>query len=471
MLNEQLPRDQGWVPGVVAAAPAGAAPPARRRLRPGAVLLGLAVATLLGLVAVAAVAAGRLVPALVGLHLPRVAAVAVFLATYLVIAVGKLPGFRLDRAGAALLGASLMVGAGALPLDEAYRAIDLDTLALLLGMMIVVANLRLAGFFRLVTAQAVTRAGHPLVLLAAVTLTSGVLSAFLVNDAVCLVLAPLVLDLVGRLERDPVPYLLAVAMASNVGSTATITGNPQNIMIGSFSGIPYGSFAGALAPVAAIGLLLTVLLIALAYRAEFWTRDRLKAEAERARVHVPLVTKASLVTLAMMALFFAGQPPAKVAVVAGALLLLTRTVKPEKVYREIDWPLLLMFAGLFVVVAGFERAVLSPDVVAAVGGLHLERVPALSLVTAILSNLVSNVPAVLVLKPFVAGLADPRRAWLVVAMASTLAGNLTVLGSVANLIVVQRARNRGVEIGFWTYLKVGAPLTVLTILVGVWWLS
>jgi Na+/H+ antiporter NhaD/arsenite permease-like protein len=172
----------------------------------------------------------------------------------------------------------------------------------------------------------------------------------------------------------------------------------------------------------------------------------------------------------MMALFFAGQPPAKVAVVAGALLLLTRTVKPEKVYREIDWPLLLMFAGLFVV-AGFERAVLSPDAVAAVGDLHLERVPALSVVTAVLSNLVSNVPAVLVLKPFVANLPDPRRAWLVVAMASTLAGNLTVLGSVANLIIVQRARNRGVEIGFWTYLKVGAPLTVLTILVGVWWLS
>jgi Na+/H+ antiporter NhaD/arsenite permease-like protein len=260
-------------------------------------------------------------------------------------------------------------------------------------------------------------------------------------------------------------------MASNVGSTATITGNPQNMMIGSFSQIPYRVFAAELAPVAAIGLLLTVALIALAHPREFWTRERLEGAPERARVHRPLAAKAALACLAMMAAFFWGQPPAKVAIVIGALLLLTRIVKPEKVYREIDWPLLLMFAGLFVVVAGFEKAVLSEEVMAAVGGLHLERVPALSLVTATLSNLVSNVPAVLVLKPFVAGLPEPERAWLTIAMASTLAGNFTLLGSVANLIVVQRARRHGVTIGFWDYFKVGAPLTAATLLVGIWWLA
>lgn len=400
-------------------------------------------------------------------------AVAIFIATYLVLAFGRLPGLRLDRAGAALLGASLMVACGALAPEAAYRAIDLDTITLLIGVMIVVANLRLSGFFRLVITWAARRAGHPLTLLLAVTSSSGLFSAFLVNDTVCIVLTPLVLDLTRRLRRDPLPYLLAVAMAANIGSTATITGNPQNMLVGTFSAIPYARFTYALAPVAALGLLLTVIMIAVVYRREFLTRQRLLPHEDwrPARVHRPLAQKTVLVAALMVAAFFAGQPPATVAIVAGAVLLLTRMVKPEKVYREIDWPLILMFAGLFIVVAGFERAVLTPEVVAAVGRLHLDSVPLLSLVTAALSNLVSNVPAVLVLEPFIRPLADPERAWLTVAMASTLAGNLTLVGSVANLIVVQRARAQGITIGFWAHARVGVPLTILTILAGIWWLG
>jgi Na+/H+ antiporter NhaD/arsenite permease-like protein len=400
-----------------------------------------------------------------------IAAALIFVATYIVMAVGELPGFYLDRAGAALLGASLMVATGLLSLDDAYRAIDVDTIALLLGMMIVVANMRLSGFFRLVNNWVVTRAGHPLALLAAVTLVSGFFSAFLVNDAICLALTPLVLDFVTRLRRNPVPYLLAVAMASNVGSTATITGNPQNIMIGSFSQIPYTTFSGALWPVAAVGLVLVIILIALFFPAEFWTRERLQGEAQWARVHQPLLIKSLLVVLVMIAAYFAGQMPAKVALIAGAVLLITRRVKSEKVYQLIDWPLLVMFMGLFVVVGGFEKAVLTPEAVSAVGSLHLDQLPVLSLVTAALSNVVSNVPAVLVLKPFVNGLPDPQQAWLTIAMSSTLAGNLTLVGSVANLIVAQIARTRGVTIGFWDYAKVGAPLTGLTIFIGVVWLQ
>ncbi len=403
-------------------------------------------------------------------HPSRAAAMVIFAATYVVIAIGKLPGFYLDRAGAALLGASLMVGLGVLPLDAALRAIDFDTIALLLGMMIVVGNLRLAGFFRLVANWLVARARHPLLLLAAVVLTSGFFSAFLVNDTICLALTPLVLDLVVRVRRNPVPYLLAVAMASNVGSAATITGNPQNIMIGSFSHIPYGAFAAALSPVAAVGLVMTFALIALFHPSEFWTRERLRGAPAPAHAYRPLAIKAAVVTLAMMAGFFAGLGPAKLALVAGSVLLVTRAVRSEKIYREIDWPLLLMFAGLFIVVSGFEKALLSPQIIAAIGRQHLDHMPVLAAVTAVLSNLVSNVPAVLVLKPFVIALPDPRRAWLVAAMAATLAGNLTILGSVANLIVVQRAARRGVAIGFWQYFRVGAPLTVLTILVGLWWL-
>ena len=402
---------------------------------------------------------------------PEAAAIAIFAITYLVVAIGRLPGFRLDRAGAALVGASLMVAVGALPLEEAPKAIDFDTIILLLGVMIVVANLRLSGFFRLVNGWVVTRAQYPIVLLASIVLVSGIFSAFLVNDTVCLVLTPLVLDLVTHLRRNPVPYLLAIAMASNIGSAATITGNPQNMIIGSLSHISYGTFTAALSPIAGIGLVLTLGLIALVYRSEFWTRQRLGGEAGPAHADWPIIAKSVAVSLAMVAGFFAGIPPAEVAIVAGAVLLLTRRVKSEKVYAEIDWTLLLMFAGLFIVVAGLEHSVLSPEVIGAVGHLHLDRIPVLSGITAILSNIVSNVPSVLVLKPFIAQLQSQQQAWLTVAMASTLAGNFTLVGSVANLIVVQRARAQNVEIGFWEYFKVGAPLTVLTIGIGVLWLE
>jgi Na+/H+ antiporter NhaD/arsenite permease-like protein len=444
--------------------------PHPRRSRRGRRFFGAVI--VVGLIAASALAALRepAITAALWADRLRIASVVVFAATYIVVALGKLPGFYLDRAGGALLGAALMVGLGVLPLDRALRAIDFATISLLLGIMIVVGNLRLSGFFRSVTNWVVTRTRHPLLLLAGVTLTSGFFSAFLVNDAICLALTPLVLDLVVRLRRDPVPYLLAVAMASNVGSVATITGNPQNILIGSFSAIPYAAFAAALAPVAAIGLVLTFALIALLHPAEFWGGGRLAGAPVRGRAHRPLAVKSVLVSLVMMAGFFAGQPPAKTALLAGAVLLVTRTVKSDKIYREIDWPLLLMFAGLFVVVASVEHALLSPALIAEIGRQHLDHMPVLAVVTAVLSNLVNNVPAVLVLKPFIAALPDPQRAWLVIAMAATLAGNLTILGSVANLIVVQRAAQRAVTIAFWQYFRVGAPLTVLMITVGLLWL-
>jgi Na+/H+ antiporter NhaD/arsenite permease-like protein len=432
----------------------------------------IAVAVAIGIGFVGLLFLGRTFSTLLPLNdLPRIAAILVFAATYLFLAIGKLPGFHLDRAGAALLGASLMVGCGVLSLEDAYSVIDFATIVLLLGMMIVVANLRLSGFFRLVSGWAITGARHPLMLLLVTVLVAGSLSAFLVNDTICLVMTPLVLEIVTKLKRNPVPYLLAIAMASNVGSAATITGNPQNMIIGSVSQIPYGTFVAALWPVSLVGLILTALVIALFHRDEFLTRQRLPAmKTGPARYHSPLMIESVLVTIAMVVLFFLGQPIAKVAILGGSLLLVTRRVKIEKVYREIDWPLLVMFIGLFVVVGGLEKAVLTPNVIEAVGHLHLDSPVLLSAVTAGFSNLMGNVPAVLLLKPFIATLHDPQRAWLTVAMASTLAGNLTLVGSVANLIVVQRARAHGVEIDFWAYFKVGAPLTVLTILFGILWL-
>jgi len=393
-------------------------------------------------------------------------AIIIFLAVYVVLAIGRLPGFRVDRPGACIIGASLMIAFGVLDFQQAYTAINYDTIILLFGMMIVVANLRLSGFFSVVAEWVIEHAHRPLVLLFAIVFVAGSFSAFFVNDTMCLVLTPLVLEITGQLRRNPVPYLLAVAMGSNIGSVATITGNPQNMMIGSFSGIPYRNFAAALSPVAAIGLILTGAVIAAIYHREFRFQEKVTLSRRRIRVNRVLLWKSLAVTAAMIVFFFAGWAVPKVALMAGAVLLVTRRVKPERVYREIDWPLLILFIGLFIVVAGVETTALPERLFGAAEAFHLERVPVLSAFAALLSNLVSNVPAVLVFKPFIAKMNDPQRAWLTLSMATTLAGNLTILGSVANLIVIQRARHE-VRIGFWEYAKVGAPLTVLTITVGV----
>ena len=398
------------------------------------------------------------------------AAIVIFGLTYLVLAIGRLPGFRVDRTGAAIIGASLMVGVNALSLQDAQQAINFDTIILLFGMMIVVANLQLSGFFSLVAERVVEHAHRPLLLLTAIVGVAGFFSAFFVNDTMCLVLTPLVLEIADATRRNPVPYLLAVAVASNIGSVATITGNPQNMMIGSFSGIPYRQFLTALAPVAVIGLALAVVVIFLSYRDEFTARARVDVAKREVHVDRRLMWKSLIASLAMIALFFAGWPVPKVAVVVGALLLITRRVNPEKIYRRIDWGLLVMFAGLFVVIAGIENTALEKDLAEFAGHIHLGNVFLLSAFSAVLSNVVSNVPAVLMFKPFAAHLGHPNQFWLTLAMSSTLAGNLTVLGSVANLIVLQQARRR-VQIGFWEYFRVGAPLAMLTIVVGAFWIQ
>jgi Na+/H+ antiporter NhaD/arsenite permease-like protein len=313
---------------------------------------------------------------------------------------------------------------------------------------------------------AIEYAHAPLALLAMVTQLTGILSAFLVNDAICLVMAPIVVQVTRAMKRDPLPYLVATATASNCGSVATITGNPQNMVIGALSGISYPAFSLALAPVAAFGLIAVIVVVRICYPQEFARKAELRPELLRGHMHQGQVLKASFVCVALAVAFFAGVPAAQAALFGGAFLLLTRQIKPARIYREIDGPLLILFAGLFVVVAGAEQALLTPERIAAVKALGLDDVWRLSGVTAILSNIVSNVPAVLALKPFIPTLHDPQRAWLVVAMSSTLAGNLTLLGSVANLIVAEQARSAGAPISFAAYLKVGLPLTIVTLAMG-----
>jgi len=396
----------------------------------------------------------------------RLIALVALAGTYLGLALGRLPFFRVDRTGVAIIGGAIVVVSGLLPWDRAVASVDAHTLVLLFGMMIVAAYLRLSGFFRLVTYAAVRRAHTPVGLLALIIVAAGVLSALFVNDVVCLVMAPIVLDLVRRLQLPPAPYLIALATAANVGSVATLTGNPQNMLVGSFSGISYRAFLLREAPVAVIGLALVFAVIWLAYRRRLPAALPTAPLDERGAVHHALMIKTVAAVSVMLVAFLAGVPIALVAIGGAAYCLLTRRVNPDKVYREIDWGLLVLFTGLFVVIGGVEAAGLAGEILGGAAAAGLYRPAVLTVVTAVLSNLVSNVPAVLLFKTVIPTFGEPARAWLLLAMASTLAGNLTILGSVANLIVVEQARGAGVQIGFLEYSRVGVPVTVLTLLVG-----
>jgi len=396
----------------------------------------------------------------------RLIALVAFAGTYLGLALGRLPFFRVDRTGVAIIGGAVVVVSGLLPWDRAVAAVDAHTLVLLFGMMIVAAYLRLSGFFRLVTYAAVRRAHTPVGLLALIIAAAGVLSALFVNDVVCLVMAPIVLDLVRRLRLPPVPYLIALATAANVGSVATLTGNPQNMLVGSFSGISYRAFLLREAPVGLIGLALVFGVIWLAYRRRLPPALPAEALEERGAVHPALMIKTMAAVSVMLVAFLAGVPIALVAIGGAAYCLLTRRVNPDKVYREIDWGLLVLFTGLFVVIGGLEASGLAGEILGWAGAVGLYRPVVLTVATAVLSNLVSNVPAVLLFKTVIPTFGEPTRAWLLLATASTLAGNLTILGSVANLIVVEQARGAGIQIGFLEYSKVGVPVTVATLLVG-----
>jgi Na+/H+ antiporter NhaD/arsenite permease-like protein len=393
-------------------------------------------------------------------------ALAIFAASYVALGLGRVPGLRVDRTGVAIIGAAAMVVGGGLRWEDAVRSVDAHTLVLLFGMMIVAAYLRLSGFFSLVTMWAIRRARSPRGLLAAIVVAAGVLSALFVNDVVCLVLAPLVLAITSRLQLPAVPYLIALATAANVGSVATLTGNPQNMLVGSFSSLTYRGFLVREAPIALLGLGAVFLVVLAVYRRQLPDAFATTASVARYPVHYPLMIKTLIAVGVMLVAFLAGVPIALVAIAGAAYSLLTRRVKPDKVYREVNWGLLVLFVGLFVLTGGLEQSGASEELGRWAARLGLHRPAVLTVTAAVVSNLVSNVPAVLLFKPLLAGFGEPDRAWLILAMASTLAGNLTLIGSVANLIVAEAAREARVEIGFLEYCRVGVPLTIVTLLIG-----
>jgi Na+/H+ antiporter NhaD/arsenite permease-like protein len=401
-----------------------------------------------------------------------IAALLIFLATYVLISIRRIPRLNLDRPSAAMIGGALMVALGIVPFGEAvHGAINWETILLLLGMMVVVAYLKLARFFELVSTWILIRAGTPKRLLALLVLTSGLLSALFVNDTICVLFTPIVLAAVLRAGLNPVPFLIALATSANIGSVMTLTGNPQNMLVGMFSGISYGTFFLFLLPVGAVGLLLDWAILRWLYRRDLegsFAVEGLALPAVDRPALLRVTGVAALITLGFLLPLERWVPGLEarhklplVAIAGAGLVILAGRARPAEAFAQVDWGLLVFFAGLFVVISGVHRTGILEALHGRAAPLFGPSGGGLTLFTVAMSNLVSNVPYVLVVQEWVSG----RYEWLLVAMASTFAGNLTVVGSVANMIVLELSRERA-RIGFVQYLRAGIPVTVATTAAG-----
>jgi len=408
--------------------------------------------------------------------------VLIFCVTYCGIAVGGVPRLTLDRTGIALLGAIAMVAAGVLPLPVALASIDAPTLLLLFGLMLVSAQLRLSGFYTR-AAEALERlTSRPRSFLLWLMLASGALSAVLVNDIVCLAFTPVLMAAVLRARLNPMPYLIGLACASNIGSAATLIGNPQNMLIGQVARLAFGPFIVwcavpvAASMAAAYGILLWIYRGRLAVERETPNAEASEALLVEPGADVPRahgtpwqIKKGLLVTAAVIALFFTPLPRETVALVAGGVLLCSRRMDARRLLGLIDWSLILLFCGLFVVIAGLETTGLPERFLAwlAHREVSLANPYVLTGVGAALSNVVSNVPAVMLLVRFLPN-ASPE-AWYALALASTFAGNLITIGSIANLIVIEQARASGLTLTFREHARAGIPVTLVSLaIVAVW---
>ncbi len=394
---------------------------------------------------------------------------AVFVLVYTAMVLGGIPGLAVDRTGAALLGAIALLAAGRMRPADAWAAVDVPTLALLFGLMVVSAQLRLGGFYGRVTRCVVGAPVGPPALLGGLVAVAGVLSAVLANDVVCLAMAPLLVEGCLRRGLQPVPFLAALACAANVGSAATLIGNPQNMLIGQRLGLGFGSYLAVAAVPAAFGLVLVWLLVLGLARGRLATAPRGIA-VEKVPFDPWQTTKGLLVLgLAVAAFLFAPWPREIVALAAGGVLLLSRRMASRAMLSLVDWHLLVLFVGLFIVHHAVEASGGMAEIAAglAAAGIDLTALPWLFTLTVLLSNLVSNVPAVMLLLPS----ATHHLAGPVLALASTLAGNLLLVGSIANLIVAEQAGRLGVTFGWREHARYGIPVTLTTLALAAAWLA
>jgi Na+/H+ antiporter NhaD/arsenite permease-like protein len=306
----------------------------------------------------------------------------------------------------------------------------------------------------------------------AVVLGSGLLSAFFVNDTVCLVFTPVLLAALLPLGARPVPYLIALAMGSNVGSALTIVGNPQNMLIGLWSGIGFAAFTWRMLPVVLGALGLTCALLLWLFRRELPAAFPARIAPPAAPLDRPLVLTALGIFAAAFGAWLYGASLPQVAVAAGAVMLAAARRDPKPALEKVEWDLLLFFGALFVVMRGLEQSgavarINAEGLQAMAGGARWAVAAGVSGVMLVLSNLISNVPAVMLWRNVVPALPDQALVWQAMAMSATFAGNLLLIGSMANLIVAERAEARGVQLGYWEYAKAGIPVTLVTLAWGI----
>lgn len=395
-------------------------------------------------------------------------ALIIFVLTYIGIIFTRLPKMNIDRPSAAFFGAVAMILTGVVSFEEAIHAIDFNTIVLLLGMMIVIATLQLDGFFSLIASKTISYARTRFRLLVIITFVTGIASAFLVNDAVVLLFTPVIIILCSSAGLNPIPYLIAEILASNAGSAMTITGNPQNMLIGINSGIGYSEFLLRLLPVSLLGMGVIVAVVRWLYAAEFADHRRLQFQSNGFEYNYSSMRWSVTVFAGVVAGFFLHHrlqlSIPLIALAGAALILIFGKIKPSRVIKQVDWVLLLFFASLFIVVHAVEKVgLLQPllennplkENAAGLGSVHL-----LSL---ILSQVVSNVPFTIVMLPLMKAVHSDIL-WLALASASTLAGNATIIGAMANLIVIESAEAQGVKISFMEFLKPGLIVTFITLL-------
>lgn len=392
----------------------------------------------------------------------------IFAFVYAGLMLGRIPRLNLDRTGIALIGAIALLVTGALDFDDAVRAVDLPTLALLFGLMVVSAQLRLGGFYARLTETLARASLAPARLLGLLVATVGALAAVFSNDVICLAVAPVLVDICARRRLDPVPFLLALACAANVGSAGTLIGNPQNMLIGQRLGLSFTGFLATAGPVAVLGLGATWAVILWQYRGRFASPD---ADAPRPApspgdVGPPFdgwqTAKGLVVVGALLVVFLVTPWPRDVAALAGAgVLLSSRKLHSREMLGLVDWQLLVLFVGLFMVNHAFQAAGFPDAAVGVLAGWGADPTEPgwLFVLTVALSNAVSNVPSVMLLLPLAAHpLAGP-----ILALASTLAGNLLLVGSIANVIVVDAAARRGIVIDWRRHARTGVPVTLSTL--------
>jgi len=398
-------------------------------------------------------------------------ALIIFLITYAGIIFTRLPGLNIDRPSAAFFGAVSMIVFGILSFEESISAIDFNTIALLLGMMMLIAVLEIDGFFLLISETTITLAKTPKQLLLLIIFVTGISSAFLVNDAVVLLFTPVVIAICKGTKRQPLPYLIAEIMASNSGSALTITGNPQNILIGIQSNFAFGQFMLYMFPIAFGSLLIIFFTIKFFFKNEFANSDRLICTLEKEEWnYASMKFSIPIFILVIVAFFFSKEFHVSYPVIAlsgGSLVLLLGKIKPSKVIKEIDWVLLLFFASLFIVVSGIEKyELLDPLIYHFKMNATFSGILSLHGLSLVLSQIVSNVPFVILMNPMLKPLHD-NLLWLALASSSTLAGNFTIIGAMANLIVIEIAKKQGIQIKFFQFLKLGAIITFFSFVLSI----